>query len=50
MRILCLLANGFEEGEALMPCALLRRAGLSVDICGVNEINVSGTHDIQVVS
>jgi len=49
MRILCLLANGFEEGEALMPCALLRRAGLSVDICGVNEINVSGTHDIQVV-
>ena len=49
MRILCLLANGFEEGEAIMPAALIRRAGLSVDLCGVNDLTVSGTHDIRVV-
>ena len=31
-----LLAEGFEEAEALIPADLLRRAGLPVSLVGLN--------------
>lgn len=43
-----LLAPGFEEAEALVPADLLRRAGVSVALVGVEEELVPGSHQIEV--
>ena len=48
--IAVLLADGFEEIEALCPVDILRRAGLDVRTVGVYEKNVTGSHGITVVS
>ena len=32
MKVLCILTNGFEELEAVGTIALLRRAGIQIDI------------------
>lgn len=45
-----LLANGFEEAEALVPADLLRRAGAEVKLVGVTGEVVTGAHGIAVVS
>ena len=37
-----LLAEGFEEAEALIPADLLRRAGLPVSLVGLNAATVAG--------
>ena len=47
--IVVLLANGFEEIEALTPVDLMRRAGLDVKTVGINEKTVTGSHGIKVV-
>lgn len=47
--ILVLLANGFEEIEALTPVDMLRRANLSVKTVGVENKTVTGSHNISVV-
>ena len=47
--ILVLLANGFEEIEALTPVDMLRRADLSVKTVGVENKIVTGSHNISVV-
>lgn len=44
-----LLANGFEEIEALTPVDMLRRAGIEVATVGVSGKTVSGAHGINVV-
>ncbi len=49
-KIACLLANGFEETEALETVDILRRAGLHVDIISIHEKIVTGSHGIQVVA
>lgn len=45
-----LLANGFEEAEALVPADLLRRAGADVALVGVTGQTVTGAHGISVNS
>lgn len=47
-RIAVLLANGFEEGEALFVVDILRRAGFACDIVSVEAETVQGAHDIRV--
>lgn len=47
--IYVLLAEGFEETEALAPVDLMRRAGLAVTTVAVGDgIAVRGSHGIQV--
>jgi 4-methyl-5(b-hydroxyethyl)-thiazole monophosphate biosynthesis len=46
--IYILLADGFEETEALVPADLLRRAGQSVQLVGMESHKVLGAHGISV--
>ena len=48
--IITLLANGFEEIEALTPVDILRRAGLNVLTCSIGDREVFGAHGIKVVA
>ena len=46
--IAILLANGFEEIEALTPADMLRRAGKDVRLVGMNGMTAVGSHGICV--
>ena len=46
--VLVLLADGFEEVEALFPVDLLRRAELTVKTVGITGKTVAGTHGIRL--
>ena len=47
--IIVLLADGFEEIEALTPVDMLRRAGLDVKTVGISGRAPTGAHGISVV-
>lgn len=50
-RVAILLAEGFEEIEALTPADFLRRAGMKVDLVSISDdIIVKGAHDISIVA
>lgn len=46
--IIVLLAEGFEEIEALTPVDILRRASLTVKTVGISGRTVKGAHGISV--
>ena len=46
--IIVLIANGFEEIEALTPVDMFRRAGLDVMTVGVQGLNATGAHGITI--
>ena len=48
--ILLLLADGFEETEALVPLDLLRRGKLDVRTVGITGKTVTGAHGIAVTA
>ena len=48
--ILLLLADGFEETEALVPLDLLRRGKLEVRTVGITGKTVTGAHGIAVTA
>ena len=47
-KIAVLLANGFEEGEALFVIDILRRAGFQCDGIALETKEVQGSHGIRV--
>lgn len=46
--VITILADGFEEIEAITFIDLLRRAEIKVTILGLNSLKVRGSHDITV--
>jgi len=42
------LAQGFEEIEAVTPIDILRRAGVNVVVAGLRSKSVKGAHDITI--
>ncbi len=46
MSILCVMDNGFEELEAVGTIALLRRAGVEIDVVSVHGHEVTGRFDL----
>lgn len=46
--IYVILADGFEEVEALVPVDMMRRCGLNVKTAGLFGIDVCGAHSVTV--
>lgn len=49
-RVLCLLADGFEEIETITPVDLLRRAGVEVVIAAINGTSATGRNGIHLTA
>jgi len=49
-KILMILADGFEEIEALGVADFLRRCEFTVILSGLNQVAVTGSHDIRITA
>ncbi len=49
-RALIILANGFEEIEAVTAIDILRRADIEVITAGISDIKVQGSHGITLIA
>lgn len=47
-KVACLLAQGFEETEAIQTVDILRRAHIHVDLVSIKDKTVKGSHNICV--
>ena len=51
LKIALLLAQGFEEAEALVPTDVFRRVGLQVDLISLDNTEiVTSAHNVKVVT
>ncbi len=51
MKVIMLLANGFEESEAIVPADILTRAGAEVVLASVEDsLQVVSTHGIKLTA
>jgi protein deglycase len=48
-KCIVILADGFEEIEAVTAIDILRRAGISVSVCGVNSAKIKGSKGIMIL-
>lgn len=48
--VITILAEGFEEVEAVTPIDLLRRAQIEVSVLGLNSLTVRGSHGIVLTA
>lgn len=46
-KVVILLAEGFEEIEAVTPVDVLRRAGAEVILAGIGGMNIQGAHGVS---
>ena len=49
-KILTILADGFEEIEAVAVADVLKRAGFSVCLAGLDSLCVRGAHDMKITA
>lgn len=48
MNVMCIMSDGFEELEAVGTIALLRRAGITIDVYALDAHKATGRFDITI--
>ena len=48
MKLMCILTNGFEDIEAIGTIAILRRAGITIDVYSLHGTTAIGRYNIEI--